>query len=463
MIGKGPEIMSLANERMYPVVPKEPGQSTPGARLCRPRHDRLRATIASPGELSSRILSRAQDYLKPALRLACGSITSWIFPFAVCAQPLAPQLDISASDRSNAVIGLGSQPGFFYTWQVSSDLFNWTSQEPLFASSTRLVLTQSLALLSKELVRAKVNSPNTAVTTNYSGWTNVVLLNNGLVETVIVPSAGRVLQFRFLGATNGAFWENQKLYGQAATSASWNTEGSFGGDKSWPSPQSDWGWPPPAGFDGSPNEVSVTNGVAVMSTPEDPTYHIRVTRIVELKFNEPVMRIKTIFQRTSATTLTNRQLGTWVITQLQEPAGCYVPVPQPSIFPSGYFQLGSGMPAQFRDTNGVISFTRDTASAHKLGFDAGVMVWIGTNVALRIDAPRVPGLPASSFPDNGCSTEIYTNPGTNAPYVELESLGPLYLLGVGEQKAFVTTYTLFHRTQSDPDAEAQAILNRTPP
>jgi len=143
--------------------------------------------------------------------------------------------------------------------------------------------------------------------------------------------------------------------------------------------------------------------------------------------------------------------------------GCYVPVPQPSIFTNGYAQLGNGMPAQFRNTNTVISFTRDAAAAHKLGFDSGVLVWVGANVALRIDAPRLSGLPASSYPDGGCSTEIYTNPGTNAAYVELESLGPLYLLPPGAKKDFVTTYTLFHRTQTDPDAEALSILNRPVP
>jgi hypothetical protein len=182
-----------------------------------------------------------------------------------------------------------------------------------------------------------------------------------------------------------------------------------------------------------------------------------------LKFDEPVMRIITTFQRTAATTWTNKLLGTWIIAQLQEPMGCYVRVPQPSIFSNGYTQLGNGMPIQFHNTNGVISFTRDPATAHKLGFDSGVMVWVGTNVALRIDAPRQSALPASSYPDGGCSTEIYTNPGTNAPYVELESLGPLYLLPVGAQKEFVTTYTLFHRTQTDPDAEAGVILNRPVP
>jgi hypothetical protein len=381
----------------------------------------------------------------------------------ISAQLASPRLDVRV-DNSNAVFGLSAQLGLFYTWQTSSDLSNWIPQEPVYANSTALSLTEPVSAVSAaEYVRAKVNPPNTAMTTNYAAWTNSVLLNNGLVEAVIVPAAGRVLQFRFVGSLDGAFWENHTLYGQTATASSWNTEGSFGGDKAWPSPQSDWGWPPPSGFDGSPYQVTVTNGVVVLTSPEDPTYKIRVTRVIELKFDQPVMRIKTTFQRTAATTWTNKQLGTWVIAQLQDPLGCYVPVPQPSIFRNGYTQLGTGMPLQFRNTNGLISFTRDTAAAHKLGFDAGVLVWIGTNVALRIDAPRVNGLPAPSYPDGGCSTEIYTNPGTNAPYVELESLGPLYLLPVGAQKDFVTTYTLFHRNGSDPDSQARTILNGPSP
>ncbi len=356
--------------------------------------------------------NRGQRFLL-VLWLVLSSAVGHVLTFA---QPSAPKLDVQV-DSSNVVFGLSGQSGLFYTWQTSSDLSNWIPHEAIYANSAALSLTES----------------------------------------------GRVLQFRFFGYSDGAFWENRNLYGQTATPTSWNTEGGFGGDKAWPSPQSDWGWPPPSGFDGSPNQVAITNGVVVLSSPEDPTYRIRVTRVIELKFDEPVMRITTTFQRTAATTWTNKQLGTWIITQLQEPMGCYVPVPQPSIFANGYTQLGNGMPTQFRNTNGVISFTRDTAAAHKLGFDSGVLVWVGTNVALRIDAPRQSGLPASSYPDGGCSTEIYTNPGTNAPYVELESLGPLYLLPVGAQKDFVTTYTLFHRTQTDPDAEARIILNRPVP
>ena len=376
------------------------------------------------------------------------------------AQSPAPTLQMAPNGGSNVLLQIGSQPGLFYTLQHSADLANWSSVTTDFATSNALTWNGALgATTPAEFFRAKVNSPNRAVVTDYHGWTNAVLLNNGLVEAAIIPNAGRVLQFRFLGSTNGPIWENPTLSGQTATSSSWNTEGSFGGDKAWPSPQSAWGWPPPAGFDGLPDQIGITNGFVTLISPVDSAYQIRMTRTIELAFDEPVMRITTVFRRVAATASTNNQLGIWIITQTQDPSRCFVPLRSNSVFTAGYHQLGTGLPAEFQNTNGLISFARDTAASHKLGFDADSLVWVGTNTSLRIDVPRVPGLPITSYPDGGCNTEVYTNPGTNAPYVELECLAPLSLLPVGAQMQCVSTYTLFHRSESDPEAEARKILN----
>ena len=268
-----------------------------------------------------------------------------------------------------------------------------------------------------ELVQlTATNADPVAVVTNYHGWSNAVLVNNGLVGAVIVPDAGRVLQFRFLGSADGPFWENSNLDGQTATPSSWNTEGGFGGDKAWPSPQSDWGWPPPSGFDGSPNQCSIYKGAVTLTSPVDSTYQIRTTRVIELVFGQPIMRIRTLFQRVAATSRTNSPLGNWVVTQVKDPVGIYVPVPANSIFPQGYYEFDS-LPLQFRQTNGFISFLRDSTAgaSHKLGFDANTLIWVGTNLSMRIDAPRVAGLPATGYPDSGSSTEAYTKPGPERP------------------------------------------------
>ena len=53
------------------------------------------------------------------------------------------------------------------------------------------------------------------VATNQShrGWRDAVILRNGVVEAVVVPSVGRVMQFRLAGRADGPFWENEKLAG----------------------------------------------------------------------------------------------------------------------------------------------------------------------------------------------------------------------------------------------------------
>lgn len=308
------------------------------------------------------------------------------------------------------------------------------------------------------LLHAWTTAPNAAVFTNYHSWDNVVSLNNGLVEVLIVPLTGRVQQFRFVGDTNGAFWENPALFGRKAS----GYYSSFGGDKAWPSPQSDWNWPPPKGFDGRTNSVSFTNGVVTLTSTVDASYGIRVTRTIGLVTNQPVMVIRTVFERTTAPTRADKELGVWIDCQASVTADsrCYVPVPSPSIFTNGYTTNGSSvytttLPAAFTNANGVISFARDPQAYHKLGFDGGTLALVGPSLSLRLDAPRVAG---GNYPDGNSSTEIYTVDGPNS-YVELEMMGPLSKLPVGGKMEFLTVYSLFHRTESAPDAEAQKILS----
>ncbi len=139
---------------------------------------------------------------------------------------------------------------------------------------------------------------------------------------------------------------------------------------------------------------------------------------------------------------------------------CYVPVPASSIFPNGYTTTGSAqftaaLPLGFTNANGLISFGVNSDPAnHKVGFDGSTLALVGPSLSLRLDAPRVPG---ATYPDGNSSTEVYTA-GANH-YFELEMLGPLAALPVGEKMEYVMTYRLFHRTEATTDAEAQKILS----
>ena len=294
--------------------------------------------------------------------------------------------------------------------------------------------------------------------TNYHGWPDAYIVSNSKVEAVIVPAIGRVMQFAFLGE-EGVFWENRALDGQ---SSSWEapTWVNFGGDKTWPAPEEDWstftkrdGWRPPPAFDALPVQVITNAGDLEMVSPVDKFYGIRTHRRIHLEPNKPVMSISTTYERVSGEPA---QIGVWVITQLKEPAGLYVPINLRSIFTNGHALLSQEAPPSLLVNNGLLSLTRDPKVPHKIGTDAGVLLWVGEKFMLRVDSARVA---KSDYPDGGCSTEIYTNPDP-LPYIELETLGPLQMTHSGTRIERSNTYTLMRRTQRTPEAEARKALNR---
>jgi hypothetical protein len=71
---------------------------------------------------------------------------------------------------------------------------------------------------------------------SYRGWPGSLVLSNGIVEAFVVPTLGRVMQFRFAGEESGAFWENRA--GHA--------------------------WPPPLTFDYKPFQATVTGQEVVL-------------------------------------------------------------------------------------------------------------------------------------------------------------------------------------------------------
>lgn len=296
---------------------------------------------------------------------------------------------------------------------------------------------------------------------DYRGWTNSILLSNGLVEAIVVPAIGRVMQFRFVGEDDGPIWENPAA---AAGNSAHDPSGwaNFGGDKAWPSPQSDWervagrNWPPPAAFDGSSMRAVVEGTSAVtLESQVAPGYGIRVRRRIELAADRPVMTITTTYEKVSGPPA---DVAVWVITQVKDPVLVCVPIAKSAAGNAPFVPLSDGLPAGLHRDAGMLSFTRDSGQNRKIGVRAGSLVWVGATSLLRIDSAMVPG---GRYPDAGCSSEIYTNAGPLA-YVELEFLGPLSRLSVGEKIERVSSYTLARRSGSDPKSDAARLLAADP-
>ena len=312
--------------------------------------------------------------------------------------------------------------------------------------------------------------------TEYHGWKDAIVMSNGKVEAVIVPSIGRVMQFRLVGE-EGVFWENSEVAGKAVNPGS-STWTNFGGDKPWPSPQSEWpkitprAWPPPLGFDASPWEAAeFISNITRMFTPEkkgaigvstiqltspvDPHFGIRVTRDIYLDVTKAsVMKIKTTFEKVSGEPV---KAGIWVITQVNEAEAVFVPVPKNSPYKEGYNLQSKELPEAFSVKDNLIELKRDPKKASKIGNDAGTLLWMNAKHVLRVDSARVPN---ADYPDNGSSAEVYTNPDP-AKYIELEMLGPLKEMKIGDRIEHVNTYTLLRRRNKDATKEARKILSMT--
>jgi hypothetical protein len=74
------------------------------------------------------------------------------------------------------------------------------------------------------------------------------------------------------------------------------------------------------------HQVEAAHGIVTLISPLDPSFQARVIRRIELGFGEPVMRVATTFER-AADSARSEALSVWVITQLEDPVRCYIPVP----------------------------------------------------------------------------------------------------------------------------------------
>ncbi len=289
----------------------------------------------------------------------------------------------------------------------------------------------------------------------YRGWKDAIIVRNGLVEAVIVPSAGRVMQFRFVGETEGPLWENAALAGQPMPADPWKaSHGSFGGDKTWPSPQSAWNWPPPDVFDAAALTAKVNADHSItLTSPVSPRFGLRTVRRIALDPKAAVMRIETTYEKTAGEPV---GVGVWVITQCREPEAIFVPVPKNSQFAKGYAPTWKG-PEKFlqRETD-WLRITRNPAGPDKTGNDGSCLIWAGRSQLLCIDIPRVPG---GDYAHAGCSVEVYTNPDP-VPYVELETLGPRKTLKVGESLSATNTYRLARRTSAPLEQDVRALMKQ---
>jgi hypothetical protein len=289
----------------------------------------------------------------------------------------------------------------------------------------------------------------------WHGWDDCYLLANGSIETIVVPAINRVMQLRLAGEGPGSLWKNGALSGQLHPTGfhEWR---NFGGDKCWPAPQSAWpavlgrDWPPPMAFDSMQAEAIATPSAVIVTSPIDAFFGIQVVRHLELDPVRPIMRIRTQFRKLLGDPIT---VSIWTVTQMQEPERICALLPARPQFARSYIPLLNAEPAGLKVEGRMLSLSRHPRAYVKIGTEAASLAWVGRNCVVRIDADVEFG----DYPDGGCVTQIYTNPNPLS-YVELETLGPLKNMSIGDKIERTTVYSLMPRTMADAEAEALKIF-----
>jgi hypothetical protein len=288
---------------------------------------------------------------------------------------------------------------------------------------------------------------------SYHGWPGALVVSNGIVEAVVVPSIGRVMQFHFVNEPE-VFWENGEWLGArgAQGSEEWR---NFGGDKSWPGPQADWPtftgreWPPPAAFDAIPHAAEVWGDSIALVSALEPAYGIQIRRLITLVPNSTTMRTTTTYQKLTGGPV---KVSIGVITQLREPERVFLYHRAGSKFAAGYVRQQFGVPSAIR-REGTLVGMRSGVEA-QIGSDADQLLWMDHRYTLCISCPKVPG---GEYAERVANATVYT---ASAPpgYVELEPFGPLTTLRPDESTHLEVTYVLDRRRSDDPASEANQIL-----
>jgi hypothetical protein len=205
---------------------------------------------------------------------------------------------------------------------------------------------------------------------------------------------------------------------------------------------------PPAVFDQTPLRVRVTEGGVLLESPVDPRSGVRFTRLIR-PAGFHTLSVTTTYTKVQGDPV---QIAVWVITQLAEPRAIATTAKKGNPPLNPMFGPLKGIEIE----KGILYWKRFPDLCAKIGTDGKALAWVGDRHTLLISA--TPGETTGVFPDDGCSTEIYVSPDPWA-YIELETLGRLATLSIGDKTSCTNTYRLDDvRPGEAPKAAAARLL-----
>ncbi len=331
-----------------------------------------------------------------------------------------------------------------------------------------IALMLGLILMTHSVAQA-ANPPVTVTPATYKGWPNAFRLSNGIVEAVVVPQIGRIMAFHLVGQPetdplwNSASWDGKPLPDDPATWA------NYGGDKLWPSPQSEWpkhqpsAWPPDLSLDIGPYQATIIKNGLRLTGPPSPHYALHIVREITLHPGKAELFLNNRFFKNSDAQgdASIFPVGIWSITQTRGDETVFLPLALTGHFPGvGYTALGSDTitAPNWSEMDQILTVTRDPTQSTKVGTDnpAGwIAALYGGDVLF---SEHFQPETQETYPDKNTNAQVYTNAGDDA-YIEMELLGPLSMLKAGKTLTQHVSWRLQRLPHVPQDmTEARALI-----
>ena len=284
----------------------------------------------------------------------------------------------------------------------------------------------------------------------YKNFGECLTVTNGLFEMYITTDIGpRIIKYNPVGKENIMFEDVDRIMNKPVGSLAevygeedyWNI---YGGHRFWISPES---WPVTYYPDNEKVNVEICGNTVTLTTPVQRVTGYKET--IKLTFSEvsTAVSVNHILENKSEE---EKTCSIWAITVLSQNGKCIVPQ---SSRKTGLLSNRTLMLWPYTDLNDerltvdnkyiTLCQNPDANSSLKFGInnEDGYIWYINHGYTFR--KYFITNHIKNSYPDNGCSCEVYTN----RLFLEAESLSPLKTLQPGEKTEHTEVWELLDTTE----------------
>ncbi|WP_049722225.1 DUF4380 domain-containing protein [Gilvimarinus polysaccharolyticus] len=264
---------------------------------------------------------------------------------------------------------------------------------------------------------------------------NIKFRRGDLALNIVPSKGGRISSLRFAG--------KERLITER------DTEGNNWGSVLWPSPQKNWGWPPPATLDSDPYQLSVTDAGVRLTSAVDPDLQVSFSKHYRLG---DISNTLVVNYRITSHADQPITLAPWEITRLPAAGSVFFPTGEtPPI-------KGQFAPLPLTAIDNVSWFDYPVAGIgpdnHKLMTD-GEEGWLAYHNNDWLLVKAFSNVPAQLMAPGEGEIEVYAN-GENT-YIELEQQGFLTTLMPGQTLQWQVIWLC---DRAAPNATREALIKR---